>query len=428
MEIDMSRKRKKSAPIVNTAPVSTKSAEKSKKILLIIISAVLGAAILVGAVFGIVLGVRNASYAAYIDGVGIDEGVANYLAAYFKADYKAILAGQLSGSSVTVTDTPAFWSTKVHPDVETTYADYLRLYVEDAIRNVLAANAIFDMRLTLEYEDRAEIAVATEEILTYWCGGDKSVFNDECEKYGFDYNDFKAATEMLYKATMLRTKLFGGAGEKMSLYSDECNEFFGKYKKFKILFIRTDKMIDYIDGEPQLNDDGTYKTVDIVEGTAEYNERMNDIAKLQGIIDGEYDYALFDELWKKYEKENEKQLYGCYLMQDSSYTKKLSEKYSKIVSAAFELEENSFVRVDDKSSDDGNTFIGSTFILREKNSPLAYSLPDEYGYFDDFNSLAASTVMQDMIDEIEGDVELRDRWKNISLVDIPYLETFVADF
>ena len=351
----MARKRKKQSS-AQPAPVAVSSADKTKKAVIIVISALVGLALLIGVGFGIAFGVLNASYAVVVDGVGITEGVANYLAAYFKADYKAALQSQLSGSGIVVVDEEKFWSQKIHPDVVSTYGDYLKIYVEDAIKSLASANAIFNLSAKLDYEDRAEIAVATEEILVYHAGGDKSVFNSQCEKYGFDYDDFVAATEMLYQGAMLKSKLFGASGEKMALYPEERREFFSEYKMVKLLFIRTDKKISYINGEAQFNEDGTYKLDEIAEGSGEYQERMSDIEKLQGIIDGEYDYALFDELWQKYEKENNKELYGCYLKENTDFTKTLKKKYDAVVSTALELEDGQIARVNDSSSDDNNSF------------------------------------------------------------------------
>lgn len=424
----MSRKRKKIRPIADEAPIQDNSAAKTKRLVIIIIAALVGAALLAGVIFGSVILIRNASYVFYADGVGVSEGVANYLATYFKAKYKAILTEQLSGTGITVTDTPAFWAKPVHEGVKTTYADYLRIYVEDAITDIAAANAIFNMQTSLTYDDKVELAVATEEILTYLAAGDRGVFNEECEKYGFDYNDFYDATEMLYKSMLLRSRLFGIGYEKMNLFSDECREFFSGYNRVRMIFIRTDKMIAYENGEPVIKEDGTYETVDIAKESAEYQNRMADIAKLQGIIDGEYDYALFDELWRKYEKENNAELNGCYLKQGTEFTAELNEKYGKVVSAALSLDEYEWVRVDDSDSEDENSFIGSTFIYRDKNETDAYSKKDEYGYFSDFYALAASEILQAMVDSKESEIEIRDKWGEVDLVAIPYLIGYVADF
>ena len=423
----MARKRKKQRPQeVESNVISSK--DKTKRIVIITVSALVGLAILIGAVLGIVLAVQNASYAVVKDGVGITEGVANYLAAYFKSDYKALLQKQLQGTGVTVTDTEAFWSQKIHPDVATTYGDYLKLYVEDAVKSLVCANVIFNASAKLDYEDRAEIAVATEEILNYHADGKKDVFNAECEKYGFNYDDFVTASELLYKGAMLKSKLFGASSEKVTLYTDECTEFFSDYRRVKLLYIRTDKKISYINGEAQLNEDGTYKLDDIEPGSGEYQERMNDIEKLQGIIDGEYDYALFDELWQKYEKENNKELYGCYLYEESKFTQTLGNKYKSVVDTALSLNSNEIARVDDSSSDDNNSFIGSVFVYCVPNESGAYSKTDDYGYFEDFKSLAASGIIETMIEESQRSVELRDKWNALDIINIPYLMTFIAEF
>jgi len=427
----MARKRKKKNPPVRevaTAESVSAGKKKTKKIVIIAVSALVGLAILLGAVLGIILGIRSASYAVYMNGVGVSEGAANYLAAYFKTDYQAILANELKGTGIEVSDTEQFWNKKIHPDVATTYGDYLSIYVEDSVRSLVTANVIFDSTLKLDYEDKAEIAVATEAILNYHADGDVRTFNADCEKYGFDYDDFVEATELLYKGGMLRNKLFGKSGEKMSLYPEECESFFEDYKRVKLLFIRTDKMVSYNNGVPEFNEDGTYKLIDIDPASGEYAERMEDIEKLNGIINGTYDFALFDDMWKKYEKENNKELYGCYLRSGSSFTSTLRKKYTKVVSEALLLSDGEMIKIDDNDSNDENSFIGTVFVYCDGKEPGAYSKSDEYGYFSDFNYLAATYVTEKMIADKENEVEFREKWESIDIVHLPYLLTYVAKF
>ena len=80
----MSRKQKKrsSAPVRQVESKKPSANAKGKRMLIILISVLLGAVIIFGAVFGIIIGVRNASYVMRYDNVGIDSGVASYLVSY----------------------------------------------------------------------------------------------------------------------------------------------------------------------------------------------------------------------------------------------------------------------------------------------------------------------------------------------------------
>ncbi len=421
----MSRKiKKQKQPESAALQKESDSGKKTRRLVIIIVSALVGAAIILGIVLGIVLAVRNASYVMYVDGVGIDEGVTNYLASYYKAKYKAILADSL-GASGNVADTKAFWSQKVHPDVTTTYADYLRIYVETNIKYVVIANSIFDSGAKLDYEDRAEIAVATQEILNYRHSGDVDTFNEEAAKYGFDFDDFVTATEMLYKTNFVITKLFGSNGEGIASDTAFCEEFYSRYARVSFLFIRTENTYVYDEeGNPVIGDDNKYTTREL--SSDERAERLADIEKLQGIIDGKYELALYEDIWLKYQKENNVELYDCYITDGSAFETELSAKYSAFTDAAFGLEVYELGRVDDSSSDDGNSFIGSGFIYRNECEESAYLGKDEYGYFDDFYALVANKRFLEMVEALESELEIRDKWSLVDLVSLPYNDTYIV--
>ena len=421
----MSRKiKRKPQAVANNTVTTENSASRTKRIIIIAVSALLGAAILFGAILGITLAVKNASYYAYVDGVGIDRGVSNYLVSYFKAKYKAELTARL-GESGNVTDVPAFWNQKTHPDVATTYGDLLKLYVENEIRYLLAANSLFDKNFDMTYEHRAEVAVATNEILEFMHGGDIAAFNEEAQKYGFDFDDFKKATEMLYKRNFLGVTLFGYDGGGISKDAEFCESFFAGYTRASFLFIRTDNTYTYdADGNKITDSDGKYVTRPLDE--EERAERAADIEKLQGIIDGKYELALYDDIWQKYAKENNEELYSCYFTDGSALKVDLASKYSAVVSAAEGAEVLSITRVDDSKSDDGNSFIGSCFIYRFELEEGKYKEKDDAGYFDDFYSLAASKKLDDLITELLERVEIRAAWSRIDPITLPYNSTYVV--
>ena len=59
----------------------------TQRISAIVIAALLATVIVLGAVLGIVIGVRNSKYVMFYEGVGVNEGVVNYLSSYYKNLY-----------------------------------------------------------------------------------------------------------------------------------------------------------------------------------------------------------------------------------------------------------------------------------------------------------------------------------------------------
>ena len=114
------------------------SAKRTKRVIIIAVSIIVGLAMLFGAVLGIVAGVKNASYLMKLDNVGIDEGCASYLASYFKYVYMK----RLAATGENVKDTADFWKIKVYEN--NTYGDYLKYETETANKEQLAqlANAL----------------------------------------------------------------------------------------------------------------------------------------------------------------------------------------------------------------------------------------------------------------------------------------------
>ena len=421
----MARKVKKiQAPAAASVTVAT-SAEKSRRIVIIAVAILLGVAIIGGVVAGIVIGAINASYLMYCNGVGIDEGVANYLASCYKSDYMASLENQ----GIAAADLPAFWNQKVHPDVATTFADYLNLYVEGSIKNIVAANSIFDSKFKLTENDRIELTLATEEILTYRHSGSKAAFNEAASEYGFDYDDFVKGTEMLYKAAILSSRIFSGTESDIAdAYAPECEEIYSRYTRASVLFIRTNNRYAYDEnGDYIIDEKGNYVTVELSE--EERAERLADIEKLKGIASGQYEFKLYDDMWKKYEKENNAELHDCYFYEDSELTMAIQNKYPLVLDTLYYLEEYQFGYGEDADDDEINSFVGYVFVYRDKPAEKAYlDSTDTAGSFDDFFDIVASETYSKMLEEVASSVEIRTAWDEIDAVIIPYNVDYIARF
>ena len=273
---------------------------------------------------------------------------------------------------------------------------------------------------------RGTLAVGTPSIIGHeFVGRLEDCDPEEAAKYGFDFDDFEKATEMLYKRSYLGVTLFGYDGEGIASDSVYCDSFYSNYVRASFLFIRTENTYTYdADGKKITGSDGKYVTRPLDD--EEKAERAADIEKLQGIIDGKYELALFDDLWVKYAEENNEELYDCYFTDGSSLRQDLASKYSAAVNAAESADPLSLTRVNDDKSDDGNSFIGSCFIYRFELEEGKYKETDDDGYFDDFYSLAATKKLRELITEVTERVEIRDAFANINPITLPYNSTYVV--
>lgn len=413
----MSRKsRKKAQAAAATGVKKTKISEK--KLVFIIVSVILAAIILFGAILGIAVAVRNAGYLMRYGGVGVDEGVARYLSSY----YKSIYMKNLASSGIEVKDTEEFWGQIMVN--ETTLGDYLRYATEGYIRQVIATNYLFNRYARLSADDKRDIELAIEEKLDYLAGGSVSVFNEKAEPYGFDYDDFKEATELLYKSWSAKNKIFGKNGEYMTEFPDEVEEFYESYSHVKLIFVRTEStfVLDE-NGNRQPDDDGNDTLRDLTE--SEKAERLERIEYLKGVVakinSGEASAEIFDQLLRDYDEgDRGSHTKGYYFNEHASYTKEFSEEFERVVKASYEIEIG--------KADYVECSVGYCFIYRIPREKGAY-LDNTAGWcFSDFFSNASAEMFQKMIDEIAEKIEVKEEWSHIDPVSIPYNSEFVARF
>ena len=432
-------KKQKSPKVQNTQnnqKSKTESAVYTKKFVIISVSILVGIALIFGATLGIVAAVKNASYVMKLEGIGIDSGVANYLSSYFKAKYMQSLAS----SGVDVSDTASFWNTKVFG--ENTYGDYLEYETEQYMKQIIASLLIFDMYTSLTKEDEDEIDLAVKEILVYKASGDKKAFNEDTEKYGFDYNDFKNGTEILYKTYILNERIFGKNGANMTSFSEYCEEYFSGYARVKLIFIRTkDTFVLDSEGNRVKDDKNNDSLRELTD--SEKAERQEYIARLDacmnGINDGSVAPEQFDvlaeELIAKYGENSKESITGYYFSTGSTYTEEFKKYYPTVVSKAFDMEigdcsviEFGSVMAEGEEEKEESTaaFVGRCYIYRVEKEKDAYKKQNDF--FADFYSLASSSLHQKMIEEYAKKVEVLDKWEKIDQRNIPYNTDYVARF
>lgn len=432
-EIKKQKKQNTNTAVKNTTVKSAKKNISAKKATIIFVSVFVGIAIIIGSTFGIIAAVRNSSYVMKLESVGIDEGVANYLSSYFKTKYMQSLAS----SGINVSDTAAFWNTKVFN--ESTYGDYLKYETEQYMKQIIASLRVFDMYTSLTAEDKNEIKLAAKEILAYKASADKKLFNEDTEKYGFDYKDFEKATEVLYKTYVLKERIFGQNGENMTSFPDYCEEYFASYARVKLVFIRTqDTFLTDAEGNREKDDKNNDALRDLTESEklerAEYIARFDECIK--GINDGTVASEQFDvlaeELINKYGENSRESITGYYFSYGSTYTEEFQKYYKDVVTKTFEMEIGkcaviefgSLMAEDEEESE--QSFVGRCYLYRISNEKDAYK--NQNDFFLDFYSLAATSLYQKMIEEYAKKVEIMDKWKNIDCVNTPYNVDYVARF
>lgn len=394
---------------------------KRSRVTIIVVCSVLAAIIAFGAIFGGIIAARDASYLMEYDGVGIDTGVASYLTSYFKSRY----ISYLNQSGVSVTDSESFWNSPSGV-LDNTYGDYLEYETKDYIKQLIAANVLFDRYAKLSDSDESAIDAAVKEILDFRHGGSKSEFNAATVQYGFDYDDFCRATEMLYKAWAAKVKIFGTNGSNMGAFAEYRDEFLGEYSRVKLLFVRTEnKFVTDENGNRVKGDDGYDLTVDLTdEEKAERQARIEEIrAALAGISDGTVAPERFDELLASDYNEGDRSVSarnGYYFNKNSDFTIDFYEALPDVVEKSLSMSVSETAEVD--------CGFAVCFIYKEPVAEGAYENTDEAWCFSDFNVLAAESLYEQMLKELSAEVDVRDKWSDISPIKIPYQTDYNARF
>ena len=401
--------------------VETEKPRISKKRALIIFACVfLGAVILAGSVFGIALAVRNAGYTMSYGGIGLSEGVTNYLVSYYKSTYMAMRA-EMSGQAFP--DNEVLWNSVIYEKddgTKYTYGDDLKNYITLSMRSLLASNKVFDTYSKLTSSDKAKIEESVNEILSYRAESSVSVFNENTAKYGYTFADFKAATVMLYKASVAQERICGKDGANMASSLPEMKEyldlFYNRYSHVGLIFVRTEDEFRYDEnGDRIRGEDGNDKLYALDDAAkAERQERIAELnACIAGINSGEVAPQRFFELMEKYD-EGDRDLHGkgYYFNSDSSYTKEFSSELESVVKSSIMLKVGEATSVE--------CDFGVCFIYCYEREDEAYTDKSSDYCFSDFYSLAANSFYEELIKEHRENVTVKAAWENVNVIAIPY--------
>lgn len=407
--------------------IQNEKAKKSKiskksKILITFICIFLSIAVIFGAVFAIILGVRKSKAVVYYEGVTMSEGVASFFASYYKSKF----ISSLNSSGTPAYDTEEFWSSVYQGDI--TYGEYFEYYVKAYISDIVAANYLFNKYSSLKASDREIIKNTLNEVLTYKADGSKEVFNKETEAFGFDFNDFKTATKMMYKSQKVRSVVFGENGENLSAFPQECESYFANYSHVKLLFIRTeDKFLLDADGNRVLDEQGNDALIPLTD--AEKAQKQTVISSIRDSIaafnqggDLQMSPELFDNYLEKHGNgDEEMNASGYYFYSQAEYTQEFSTAFPEIVETAMTMELDSYAEI--------AVDFGVCFIYKYKNTPGAYSGVSASACFSDFYSDAADFIFASSIEEIVTYVKFNEsRYNDMEALKISANSIFVPRF
>ena len=356
----------------------------SKNVLIIVLAAVLGAIILLGVVLGTIAIVSEANAAISYGGVRVKRGVAAYLASTYKASY-------------------------------TKEADKLEASTEEYIRRVVAAAYLFDRASSLDDSAKSWIEKNTAEVLDYKAGNSVEEFNRLAEPMGFDYSDFKEATELIYKAAASISAIYGVGGANLS-YSDNVSAvtpYFDTYTHVKVVFIRTeDKFVRDENGNRVQDENFNDKTIALTDeekaevqaDIAEAEELMNNANNGSGV---EMSLEVFNSYYETYNDDPANKDGGYYFHESSAFTAEYREEYPNLVSKALSMSVGEW----------GSSTDGSTVCLIYKYSPILhdYAASSMSHFFGDFYSDAAEYLFIAEVEELAKEVKVKDGYAEIDV-------------
>ena len=391
-----------------------------KKILLTIICVFLGLVLTFGITLGIIIGVKNAKAVFSLDGVTLDEGETSYFATYYK--YRFITEHASEGAY----DSADFWN-KTYKAHET-YGELLEKETAEYIKSVLVSAYLFDTYSSLTVEDEERIDKAVAEVLDYKADGSEERFNELSLPCGFDFESFKSAAKIYYKACEAFSRIYGEQGENIKSFSGECAKYFENYSHVKLLFIRTEERFLLDENGNRIPDENGNDTLAALTDK-EKAERQQLLATIRASIsaynedsnDPQMSPDYFDRLLVQHDEGDvTKYNSGYYFSPYSSYSKEFAGAYPEIVKKALEMDKDSYAEL----SYDG----GVCFIYKYKNTDGAYADTSEGGFFEDFYYLAASSLFSEAVESLTSEVKVSEKYEGIDLFLLEYNYVLIPRF
>ena len=389
-----------------------------KNPILMTVAITLAFVILLGAVAGIIIGVREARALVSYGGVRIEESAAAYLATTFKTSFKG---------KYNAVDHPEFWAGEYENGM--TYGELLEKETEEYIRSVAVGAYLFDRYATLTREEKRNIKELAASAILDFGFADKKEFNDRAAEYGFDYNGFVDALTLIYKNEQAKRRIYGDGGSVLAAggFASECEKYYSAYAYAKILIIRTEYEYDVDEnGRYTVDNDGNIVTRPLT--SEELEQRNADIAEIREAMialengtDGQMTEAFLDTMLKKYNIDDYTTT-GYYFSPVDGVTglpfASATQAFVKQMGA--EMLEFIYTREIGEFAEitvDG----GVCFIYRGQPASGAYSSMTYEYFFEDFYSDAANYLYATAVSEMSAEVTVKDKYYSlIDIVALPY--------
>lgn len=386
----------------------------TKKLIPIIVAAMLALIIIFAAVLGIIAFVREATAVVSYNGIALSEGVTAYLASTFKHSYMRYL----NEGGYDAIDSSVFWESEDLDGVK--FGEGLRRECEAYIRNVTASAYLFDLYGSINAVAKAEIEANIAEILDFQADGSEKKFNEISKDMGFTYSDFVTATEMLYKAEHAVEVIYGEDGSGIASDVAFLETYLKEYSRVRLLYVRHNDAFATDEDGNRIVEGGRDKLEELSD--AEKAKRKEDIAALIRAIDnidlgldGQMSELYFNSQYETYNDDPDNAAGGYYFSSTSSFSIGFAEMYYDVVMMALDMDIGDFGYVD--VDEDGDDLVDVTvFIYRFDTTPYAYASSAYAHFFGDFYTNAASSHFDKLLSELAPDVAVKDAYKEIDLV------------
>ena len=374
--------------------------------------------IVFGATLATVVAIRGASAAASYEGLTMDKKVASY----FVSEFKRIYIANAKPDYPMASDSPVFW--RSNADCETTHGELLEIGAKEYISQILVANYLFERYSEYTAADKETVEKTISEFVNYRTDGDIDRFNEEVREYGYDYNSFKTAAAMSYKAAKAKRAIYGADGANIKGESELCEEYLSSYTHVYMFLVRTETKDVYDDNGKYV---GTSSLTD-----PEKQQKQAEIEKIREYIsatgDIEMSPALFKQEAKRLDEFNkDMQTYGYYFHPNAPYTKGILGSYdAEVLAMAKELKISELLdmsyemQIGDYS--ELSTDSGVWFVYKEEVVSGAYSISAlEDCFFEFYNDAATYSYLKTLV-QLSADAEFGEVFEQIDLISIPLMQ------
>ena len=403
---------------------NNKKEKSGKRTLLVFVAAFLSLALILGATLGIISVVKRSNSVVSYDGVTMTKPVAAFFISRFKVTY----ISALRASGVNAVDTADFWASK--DESGESYGEKFEAKALQYLKEIVSTAYLFDRYAGLKKADKEKIRTTCADVLEYKAGGSVERFNEMAAPFGFDYDSFCDAVELLYKSTSSYGAIYGADGT--GIYNDKasCEKYLSEYSHVQLIFIRT---------EQKLTTDGEGKTVlvDLTDAEkAEKGEIINTltaaIEALESGADGQMTPAMFEiYLDKKYnDGDTSMNSTGYYFHEDAEVTAEFAEAFPEVVKAALEMKNGEYRKVNTSVIDEDNLIgmEGVCFIYKYAPVLDAYKNASLENWFRDFYSDASEYMFVESVSALIAGAKVSEKLKELDIVAVPKNTELVPRF